>query len=263
MSTAYEIITVLKSQQLDINIKRFSLENGKLNSLPVKLSYLFDLEEYTVCSLRELSSLLTILENSPNKFVIRGSLIEGRPINNIRRTGKSNQYNHHESNFNPASRQWCLIDIDELGLPIRFTDIANQQEEIIRYTVFKLPEEFQDVDCHYQFSSSMGITQDKIKVHLCYWLDRKVSNAEMKVWLSKADTPIDLSLYQPVQPHFTARPIFIDGAIDPIPNRSGLFEAGFAKDTVGVPPNLQEQVNILRQPQGASYVRPDGFVESQ
>ena len=263
MSTAYEIITVLKSQQHDINIKRFSLENEKLNSLPVKLSYLFDLEEYTVCSLTELSSLLTVLEDNPNKFVVRGSLIEGRPANKIRRTGKSDRYNHPESNFNPASRQWCLIDIDGLDLPTRFTDIANQQEDIIRYTVSKLPEEFREVDCHYQFSSSMGVTAGKIKVHLWYWLDRKVSDAEMKAWLSKADTPIDLSLYQPVQPHFTARPIFIDGAIDPIPNRSGLFEVGFAKDTVGVPPNLQEQVNISRQLQGASYVRADGTIEPQ
>ena len=128
--------------------------------------------------------LLALLEEQPTKFVIRGSLIEGLPTNNIRRTGKSDQYNHHESNVNPASHRWCLIDIDDLDLPERFKDIVGQQEEIIRYTVSKLTEEFQGVDCYYQFSSSMGITRGKIKVHLWYWLGRKASDAEMKAWLA-------------------------------------------------------------------------------
>ena len=263
MAVSSDTVTILKSHQRDINTKRFGLKDGKPCKLDFKLSYLFDLEEYIVCSLTELSSLLTALEDNPNKFVIRGSLIEGRPTNNIRRTGKSDQYNHPESNFNPASRQWCGIDIDGLDLPTRFTDIANQQEEIIRYTISKLPEEFQDIDCHYQFSSSMGVTTGKIKVHLWYWLERKVSDAEMKAWLSKAETPVDSRLYQPVQPHFTARPIFTDGAIDPLPNRSGLFEAGNAKRTVCVPSDLQEMVIHPTQSQKASYVRADGTIEPQ
>ena len=78
MSIVSETITVLKSQQLDMNIKRFRLENGKLASLPVKLPLLFDVEEHAVSSLSDLSSLLTSLEHDPSKFIIRGELIEGR-----------------------------------------------------------------------------------------------------------------------------------------------------------------------------------------
>jgi len=157
MAIATETITVLKSNQGNSVTKRFGLKEGKPYKLDFKIPYLFDLEEYTVCSLADLSSLLTALEDDPHKFIIRGALIEGRPKQNIRRTGKSDHYNHQSSNFNPASRQWCLIDIDDLDLPVRFTDIVNQQEEIIKYTVSKLPREFWDIDCHYQFSSSMGI----------------------------------------------------------------------------------------------------------
>ena len=152
MAIATETRTVLKSNQGNSVTKRFGLKEGKPYKLDFKIPYLFDLEEYTVCSLADLSSLLTALEDDPHKFIIRGALMEGRPKQNIRRTGKSDHYNHQSSNFNPASRQWCLIDIDDLDLPVRFTDIVNQQEEIIKYTVSKLPREFWDIDCHYQFS---------------------------------------------------------------------------------------------------------------
>jgi len=63
MSIVSETITVLKSQQHNINIKGFRLENGKLKSLPVKLPLLFDVEKHAVSSLSDLSSLLTALEN--------------------------------------------------------------------------------------------------------------------------------------------------------------------------------------------------------
>ena len=144
---------------------------------------------------------------------------------------------------------------------MRFTDIVNQQEEIIKYTVSKLPREFWDIDCHYQFSSSMGISAAKIKVHLWYWLDGKVNDAEMKAWLNNADTTVDLSLFRPVQPHFTAKPIFIDGAVDPLPNRSGMFEAGNAKKTVCVPSDFQEMARHSSQSHRTSNVRVDGVIE--
>ena len=142
MSIVSETITVLKSQKHDINIKRFRLENGKLASLPVKLPLLFDVEEHAVSSLSDLSSLLTSLEHDPSRFIIRGELIEGRQKENIRRTGKSHLFDDPNSNFNPAPRQWCMIDIDDLELPIGFADIGTHKSEILAYTVAKLPKAF-------------------------------------------------------------------------------------------------------------------------
>ena len=46
-----------------------------------------------------------------------------------------------------------------------------------------------------QLSSSAGI-KPGLRVHLWYWLDRPVSDAEAKRWLKGA--PVDLSIYQPV-----------------------------------------------------------------
>ena len=142
MSIVSETITVLKSQISNACIKRFRPENGKLASLPVKLPLLFDVEEHAVSSLSDLSSLLTSLEHDPSKFIIRGELIEGREKENIRRTGKSHLFNDPNSNFNPAPHRWCMIDIDDLELPIRFADIGTHKSEILAYTVAKLHKAF-------------------------------------------------------------------------------------------------------------------------
>ena len=73
-------------------------------------------------------------------------------------------------------------------------------------------------------------------VHLWFWLDRPCSDNEMKAWLSGC--PVDMRMFNPIQIHLTANPQFSDGAVDPYPNRSGLFEAGTGISTVTVPSDL-------------------------
>ena len=68
----------------------------------------------------------------------------------------------------------------------------------------------------------MGIKQGKVRLHLWYWLSRPCSDAEMKGWLQ--ESPVDLALFNPVQMHYTANPVFLDGATDPFPDRSGMYE---------------------------------------
>ena len=112
-----------------------------------------------------------------------------------------------------------MIDIDSLAWD---GDLSDQQA-MVSYAIQQLPAEFQAADCWYHFSSSMGIKAG-INVHLWFWLDRSCSDDEMKAWLSGC--PVDLRLFNPIQIHLTANPQFSDGAVDPYPNRSGLFKAG-------------------------------------
>ena len=58
----------------------------------------------------------------------------------------------------------------------------------------------------------------------------------MKTWLSGC--PVDMRIFNPIQIHLTANARFIDGAINPYPNRSGLFDAGTGISTVTVPSDL-------------------------
>jgi len=132
-----------------------------------------------------------------------------------------------------------MIDIDSLEWDGEIQD----QEAMLSYAIQQLPTEFQTVDCWYHFSSSMGIKAG-IRVHLWFWLDRPCSDNEMKAWLS--GYPVDLRLFNPFQIHLTANPRFIDGAVDPYPNRSGLFEAGIGVSTVPVPSYLANRAAVTQ-----------------
>jgi len=119
----------------------------------------------------------------------------------------------------------------------------NDQQAMLARAIQQLPIEFQSVDCWYHFSSSMGI-KPGIRVHLWFWLDRPCSDDEMKAWLS--GYPVDLRLFNPTQIQLTANPRFIDGAVDPYPNRSGLFSAASGVSTVRVPSDLATRSTAIQ-----------------
>ena len=130
-----------------------------------------------------------------------------------------------------------MIDIDSLA----WDGDINNQLAMLAHAIKQLPADFQSVDYWYHFSSSMGIKAG-IRVHLWFWLERPCSDDEMKAWLSGC--PVDLRLFNPTQIHLTANPRFIDGAVDPYPNRSGLFEAGSGVSTVPVPSDLATRTAV-------------------
>ena len=84
-----------------------------------------------------------------------------------------------------------MIDIDSL---LWDGDLQDHQATLA-YATSQLPVEFQQADCWYHFSSSMGIKAG-IRVHLWYWLERPCSDAEMKALLSGC--PIDSPFFNPI-----------------------------------------------------------------
>ena len=229
-------IIILTSAHQNSLTKTFSSPNLRVQ--PFKIGKDFCVSEEPVSDLQSLSELLQRLENEPTQAIIRGSLIEG----------KTNIISRNKETFAATARQWCMIDIDSL----EWEDDIHDREAMLAHSVQQLPIEFQSVDCHYHFSSSMGIKAG-IRVHLWFWLDRACSDDEMKAWLSCY--PVDLRLFNPIQVHLTANPRFIDGAVDPYPNRSGLFEAGSGTSTVPVPSDLAPRAAVT---QAASRQRSSG-----
>ena len=130
---------------------------------------------------------------------------------------------------------------------------------MLAHAVPQLPSEFQSVDCWYHFSSSMGI-KSGIRVHLWFWLDRPCSDIEMKAWLSGC--PVDLRLFNPIQIYLTATPRFIDGAVDPYPNRSGLLEAGSGVSTVPVPSDLATRTAVANAASRQRTSSKSGLLDS-
>ena len=90
------------------------------------MPYLFEHSKIEINSLDALAKQLKMLEDQPGCQVIRGQLIEGRENQAIRRT--SRYRGSQEANFESCTRPWCLIDIDDISLPLRFSDYQNKQE---------------------------------------------------------------------------------------------------------------------------------------
>jgi hypothetical protein len=91
---------------------------------------------------------------------------------------------------------------------------------VCRQAIATLPAEFHGRSCWWQMTSSAGI-KPGIRLRLWFLLDRAVTDEECKVWL--ADAPVDRSLFNPIQVHYVARPIFDPPELDPVPLRSGYF----------------------------------------
>lgn len=182
----------------------------------------FTVEEQPVCDLQSLAATIGSLEHTPSKTVIRGTL----------KDTQSGEITRTKDNFVEVSRRWCMIDIDSLP----WDGDINDHRATLEYATTQLPVEFQKADCWYHFSSSMAI-KSGINVHLWYWLERPCSDDEMKAWLSGC--PVDIRMFNPIQIHLTANPSFVDGASDPYPDRSGLFEAGHGVTSVPIPDDLQ------------------------
>ena len=214
-----EVMTLLTSVSGHALVKSFS--GTDVTQQPFSTGKLFNVSEEPVSDLQSLSALLQRLENDPTAYGHQ-RVTDGRP----KQPSASQQGNLHAT-----PRQWCMIDIDSLAWD---GDLSDQQA-MVSYAIQQLPAEFQSADCWYHLSSSMGIKAG-IRVHLWFWLDRPCSDDEMKAWLSGC--PVDLRLFNPIQIHLTANPQFSDGAVDPYPNRSGLFEAGTGVSTVTVPSDL-------------------------
>ena len=153
----------------------------------------FLVSQHPVHDLQSLASVIGGLEAEPTKAVIRGLplLPENEPVA------------RQSQNFSSTSHHWCMIDIDSLP----WNGDLQDHKAMLEYASCQLPPEFQQADCWYHFSSSMGIKAG-IRVHLWYWLERPCSDAEMKAWLSGC--PVDLRLFNPTQIHLTANPQFIE-----------------------------------------------------
>ena len=145
-----------------------SFSGPDLRPLPFQTSKHFTVEELLVHDLPSMIDVLQSLEGEPIKTVIRGKVP----------SDASEIISRDKETILASPRSWCMIDIDGL-----FWDGPNDHVAMLNHAILQLPTEFQNTDCDYHFSSSMGI-KDGIRVHLWYWLDRPCSDEEMKVWLS-------------------------------------------------------------------------------
>jgi len=211
--------------------KTFRYDGKTINKHDFSAGKYFRCFRRSVNSIYTLASLLERVELDPYSFVVRGKPLDFIDHNYLVRRKQGDQ-----ACFEDEPHQWVCFDIDEFPEPF------NNETEALQRILACLPQSFQDVTFWYQFSASQGVKTDTINVHLWFWLDQPYTSRAIKRWVvnynrklfnyqvlhgySVTKRLIDESLFQEVQPHYTARPQFINMR-DPLDKRSGMWQGSY------------------------------------
>lgn len=206
--------------------------------------------DFPINDIFELSEALFALETNPNAFVIRGQLYDYALTEAaLRRTGSGEGQEFTGNFMTPVQgRYWVLIDVDKLMLPMGLELTEENLEKILDWITQQFPPELQGVSFHWQLSSSAGVFNNhSVSAHFWFWLTDPVTNADLKAWgaafnATSKQLKIDLALFQHVQAHYTAAPIF-EGMEDPFPKRSGLTRKERDAATIAGPTAPRAAIN--------------------
>ncbi|MCB4862550.1 hypothetical protein K7W03_23445 [Sphingobium sp. PNB] len=201
------MLTILTSKQAPwdefrpLMTKLIGMFEGELEKVPYGRATLYDVKVAYPQNLEELASAISQIHGDEYACVIRGELIDPDNTLNIKR--KSNDEN---PTFRDFACPWIMLDIDELsGVGLLTDDDRFAKIESI------LPPDFQDVSYFYQWSSSAGVEGwDVLKIHLWFWLDTPATTDFLRTKAAGEGWTVDHQVFKVVQPHFTAKPIFVD-----------------------------------------------------
>ena len=222
-------VTLLTAKPGKFACKRFTKRGTVVEKQDYDAGWEFGmLTPMPAANISDLSNLLLAVETMQQVFIVRGEPVDTTFVGKyVQRTG-SGEGSRFKGNFKspPAGHQFILIDIDKYPLPKKLS-LNRDVLAVCEYLVSQLPPEFHNISYHYQLSSSAGIGNPRlISMHLWFYLNRPIPDLQLKDWAkavnkTKGVKLVDDALFQHVQIHYTARPIFI-GMPDPFPVRSAL-----------------------------------------
>jgi hypothetical protein len=235
--------------------KRFYLgANGELRKTSYPDAIFFDAFRVHVDGIRPMGGLLHQIANAKqrNIAIIRGIGSEGA-LASVKRNDP--QFPEH-----PDGTDWVMLDIDNVPAPPGITPYS--LAAIVWLVANKLPVEFRDVTCYYQFSSSAGVCDANGKLlksglcaHLFFFLDRRVPGKMLAAYLrqeclTSGFYTIDNNkggvatltygidpapIRSAVQLHYVANPIVGKGVVCLLANKDRDGFINGARDTVQVP----------------------------
>jgi len=223
-AVAGDTITILRSAG-PVLTKTFDGER----EIPYDLAKHFTVETRAVANLRALSSLLTRLTGHPQRCIIRGRWVGDEAAQAIVPAATSGRYPRTNALFTEVPHHWVMLDIDRYE-PLISDPVADPEAAIDEFIHDVLPEPFRCASYHWQLSASAGRTPGVLKCHLWFWLEQAYTGPQLKAWVRAGGLPIDVAPLRRVQVHYTANPVFLGGARDPVAQRCGLHQG--ARDTV-------------------------------
>jgi P4 family phage/plasmid primase-like protien len=184
----------------------------------------FTLETHKVDGIHTVSALLTRLEKQTKSHLIRGKYA-GDEVNQADPEYVEGKVRRTLDIFEDQALHTILIEVDKFK-PLLDCPVSDPVACIEEYIHDALPECFRGISYHWQLSSSAGKRGNEIilKVHIWFWLEIPYTSAQLKAWAASIKLDSDHSVFNPVQIHFTANPIFEEGVRDPVPTRSGFVQ---------------------------------------
>jgi hypothetical protein len=219
-------LTILSSRGKFATKQFTRSSDGKINNRTYDKEIYFAVESIPINGVHETARELERAAGNPFGFVIRGE-----PLPNINRARCRRLLHPDKKSGDPAAfreepRHHFIVDVDHILCPAS-VDPRGDPEGAVEYVIGLLPPELYDATCWWQMSSSQSVFDDvTLSVHLWFWSERALASDELKRWGTEVNRLagyklIDTSLYNAVQPHYIAAPIFT-GLPDPLPRRTGL-----------------------------------------
>jgi putative DNA primase/helicase len=193
----------------------------------------FKLIKRTVNNLTELSSLLTQIEAHPKACVIRGEYAGHELAQQRDPEFQAGKVRRALDYFDDQALHTVLIDVDKFE-PLTADALTDPLMAIDEFVFTMLPEPFHGAGYHWQLSNSAGHPSKgtELRAHLWFWLDSPLTSAQLKGWAKATGLKADLALFNPVQVHYTALPVFEPGQVDPYAVRSGFVSGLFGDEVV-------------------------------
>ena len=226
-----ETITALHCHNSLRLTKAYSLMDGRIVEESYSRAKLFQYSAHTIRKLSDLYELVKYYTYTPHTCLIRGIPAPGL-VEPARRLGV-------DFPMPIEGARWICLDFDGVELPPGCDPFG---PDGVEHAVNQLPTEFQAGSYIAQFSASAGVLNPDgtpykpgLRAHVFFWLDRRVTNEELKGWLF--DYPVDKALFTPVQPHYIADPILGPGILCAVNTRLYLQKKG---SDIVQPPDLSE-----------------------
>lgn len=176
---------------------------------------LFDLDEFPLHDLSELRRALEWLAGATSRCVVRGTIADPARTRGVRRLAHRDEETGDAPTLRERPRRWLALDIEKLAPPpgLRPADLIG----CAAFVRGRLPQEFHVARCIVAASASHGLKPD-LRLRLWFWLDRPIDGAQAKNWLAPCRF-VDPAIFNLAQPTYTAAPIFVPPAFDPLPTR--------------------------------------------
>lgn len=218
----------------------------------------FTVEERPLNSIYDLARVLSEIERDPRSCVIRGRLkpdaaeIQRDVLQSV--PPAEGQFRRKGGLFDDVAHHWVMLDVD--GFEPKVDPIADPVEAISEFLIAKLPA-FCATTFYWQMSSSAGHpSKSGLRAHLWFWLSTPATSEQVKAWSQTTGAQVDRALFNPVQVHYTAAPVFAADVADPVPKRSGVCE-GLATDDVSIEmPEVVPARTFSAPPPAADAVEP-------